>query len=213
MQVIMVAATTICGRISPAVMGSSEDRQLLEGLRDRTDASLMGAATLRDADPECRGTGGLLSAKRLRAVLSASGRIPVAGKKLFAAGPRPLILTGFDRAAMLARELGEAAEVLPVAAGDQGLSVAEAVAELGRRGARTVLLEGGGRLNHAALREGVVDEIYLTLTPFLSGAADAASLADGPVALGEPLMPLALRSCRQGRSGELFLHYHVCRRP
>ncbi|RKX33605.1 MAG: 2,5-diamino-6-(ribosylamino)-4(3H)-pyrimidinone 5'-phosphate reductase, partial [Thermotogae bacterium] len=30
-------------------------------------------------------------------------------------------------------------------------------------GARTVLIEGGAMLNYAALSEGVVDEIYLTI--------------------------------------------------
>ncbi|MBW2163236.1 MAG: dihydrofolate reductase family protein [Deltaproteobacteria bacterium] len=33
-------------------------------------------------------------------------------------------------------------------------------------GARTVLIEGGAMLNYAALSEGVVDEIYLTIVTF-----------------------------------------------
>jgi len=212
MLVVMVAAETICGRISPAVMGSGEDRALLERLRDQSDASLMGAGTLREADPEMRGSGGVLSQRRIRAVLSASGRLPRAGKRLFAEGPRPLIFTGQEQAAALAAEFADIADVFGLPGGASGLSVQAAIAELGRRGARSVLIEGGGGLNHAALREGVVDEIRLTLTPFVSGDRRAASLADGAAPLGHPFLPLSLLSCTQGESGELFLHYSVRKR-
>ncbi|MCD6197794.1 MAG: dihydrofolate reductase family protein [Deltaproteobacteria bacterium] len=47
--------------------------------------------------------------------------------------------------------------------GTHGLSVGTAISDLGRMGARTVLIEGGAMLNYAALSEGVVDEIYLTI--------------------------------------------------
>ncbi len=207
----MVAASTVCGRIEPAGLGSPEDRALLEGLREESGASLMGAGTLRAADPELRTTGGRLSDHRLRAVLTLAGPLPVAGKRLFAAGPRPLVFTGTDRAPGLARELVGVAEVVGLPPGPGGLSLAAALAELGRRGAQTVLIEGGGRLNHAALLEGVVDEIRLTIAPLISGDARAAGLASGSCHLGNPFLRLALLSCRQGQYGELFLHYRVLR--
>lgn len=212
MNVAIVAAGTLCGRISPVGMGSSEDRVLLEQLRDRTDASLIGAGTLRAENPEMRGTGGILSAERIRAVISGSGQLPVSGKKIFAHHPPPLVLTSHALVQSLTDSLGASAEVVGVSRGQWGLSVAEAVGELARRGARSVLIEGGGRLNYAAIAEGVVDEIYFTITPLLSGDRQATSLADGPVALGTPFHHLELLSCRQSAGGELFLHYRVLRR-
>lgn len=212
MNVAIIAAGTLCGRISPVGMGSVEDRALLEQLRDRTDASLIGAETLRAEDPEMRGTGGVLSAKRIRAVISASGNIPVIGKKMFSSGSMPLVFTSVKQFDSLSGKLGGVAEVKSVAATKSGLSVTEVIAELARRGARSVLIEGGGRLNHAALGEGVVDEVFFTITPFLSGDRNAASLVDGPASLGDPFLPLTLLSCQQSASGELFLHYQVVRR-
>lgn len=149
MNVAIVAAGTLCGRISPAGMGSSEDRRLLEQLRDGTDASLMGAGTLRAENPEMRGTGGSLPSTRLRCIFTASGELPVNGKKIFAHPPLPLVFTSHDRVRSLTGSLGTLAEVHGLASGAFGLSVAEALAELGRRGARSVLIEGGGRLNYA----------------------------------------------------------------
>ena len=212
MNVAIVAAGTLCGRISPVGMGSVEDRALLERLRDSTCASIIGAETLRVENPEMRGTGGVLSEKRMRVVVSAGGNVPVAGKKLFREGPLPLVFTGKEKVGGLTTSLGGVAEVVGVGSASGGLIVAEIIAELARRGAQSVLIEGGGRLNYAALAEGVVDEIYFTVTPFLSGDRQAATLVDGPASLGGPFLPLTLLACKQSATGELFLHYQVARR-
>jgi len=211
-NVAIVAAGTLCGRISPVGMGSAEDRALLEQLRDRTDASLMGAGTFRTEDPEMRGTGGSLPHGRIRAVITGSGKLPLAGKKIYAHPPAPLVFTGHKLVQSLTDSLGGSVEVIGIGSGEFGLSVREAIADLARRGAHSVLIEGGGRLNYAALAEGVVDEIFFTITPFLSGDRQATSLADGPAPLAAPFLKLDLLSSRQSASGELFLHYRVHRR-
>jgi len=208
-KVIIIAAITLCGRISPAPLGSELDRRFLEQMRDETDASLMGSGTLRHADPEMRGTGGILP-QRLRAFITCSGDIPVQGKKVFARGPAPLVFTAKQRHDDLLARLAGRAEVVALPAGPGGLSLAAAIAELERRGARSLLIEGGAILNYSALRQRVVDELLVTLTPKLSGDKQAASLADGPAALGSPLPALALISCRPQPSGEIFVHYQVC---
>ncbi len=209
MKVILIAAITLCGRISPATMGSQEDRQLLERMRQETDASLLGAGTLRDGDPEMRGPGGVLFADRLRGVVSGSGDFPWQKKQLFCKGPVPLIFTGHELVAELGGRFGDRAEVVGLTAGPGGLLLAPAFAELARRGARRVLVEGGGRLNHACLSQGVVDELMVTLCPFLSGDRYAASLAEGSVPLGDPFLPCELLAVRQGEQGELYLRYRV----
>lgn len=209
MKVIMIAATTVCGRISPAPLGSELDRRFLEQMRDATDASLMGSATLRHADPEMRGADENRPL-RLRAFITLSGNIPGQGKKVFVRGPAPLIFTGQERQADLALRLAGKAEVFPLPAGPGGLSLAAAIAELQSRGARSVLIEGGATLNYSALRQRVVDELMVTVTPRLSGDEHAATLADGPAALGSPLLSLALLSCRPQPTGEIFAHYRVC---
>ena len=84
---------------------------------------------------------------------------------------------------------------------------AAAIAELASLGARSVLLEGGGRLNYAALKEKVVDELLITLVPSLSGDTDATSLVAGNGPLGSPFLPLTLVSAEPVSTGEIFLHY------
>ncbi len=209
MKVFLICITTACGRITPGNIGSPKDRRHLEDMRMTTDASLLGAGTLREGDPEMRGTGGIIPKNRIRAVITMSGRIPVEGRRLFQMGPPPVVFTSSDHVPSLGKTLGHKARVVSLPEGIHGLSVGAAISDLGRMGARTVLIEGGAMLNYAALSEGVVDEIYLTIAPKLSGEEGAASLADGPRHLGEPFFSLKLLECHTAATGEVFLRYKV----
>ncbi len=209
MKVILAAATTICGRISPAGYGSLLDRRRLEETRDNTGASIMGANTLRTENPEMRGTNGTLSPDRIRAIISLSGLIPVTGKKLFDHGPKPVIFTGEENISALQDRLKDKARVLSLPEGPHGLSLQAALDIFAGRGVESVLIEGGAQLNYAALAEGVVDEILLTIMPFVSGEHGGPAFADGPKYLGDPFLELELLSSEPGSTGELFLHYRI----
>lgn len=207
-KVSIIAATTICGRIGPILPGSAVDRRFLETMRDTTDASLMGAGTLRQGDPEMRGSAESFG-HRLRGLITLSGDLPTTGKKIFVYGPRPLIFCNAAQKDQLALHLADRAEVIALPPRGDALSIAGALAELERRGARSILIEGGAQLNYRALHEKVVDEIFLTITPRLLGQQSAPSLADGQTALGAPFLSLELLSCRQENSGELLTHYQI----
>lgn len=209
MKVFLICITTACGRITPGKIGSPKDRRHLEDMRMMTDASLLGAGTLREGDPEMRGTGGIIPKNRIRAIITMSGKIPVKGRRLFQLSPPPVVFTSRDHVPSLGKALGHRARVVSLPEGIHGLSVGAAISDLGRMGARTVLIEGGAMLNYAALSEGVVDEIYLTIAPKLSGVEGAASLADGPRHLGEPFLSLKLLECHTTATGEVFLRYKV----
>ena len=209
MKVFLICITTACGRITPGKIGSPKDRRHLEDMRMMTDASLLGAGTLREGDPEMRGVGGIIPENRIRAIITMSGKIPIEGQRLFQMGPPPVVFTSRDQAPSLDEALGHKARVVSIPEGTHGLSVGAAISDLGRMGARTVLIEGGAMLNYAALSEGVVDEIYLTIAPKLSGEEGAASLADGPRHLGEPFLSLKLLECHTAETGEVFLRYKV----
>lgn len=213
MKVSLIAAMTLCGRISPGSMGSAEDRAWLEEMRAATDASLLGAGTIREGEAEMRGPQGVLPEGRIRAVISASGLLPWDERRLFRHGPAPLVFTGEEAAAGLQAKAGERAEIIALPRlTDGSLSLAAALAHLAGRGVRHLLLEGGARLNFQALAQGVVDELLVTITPKLSGDCRAASLADGDHPLAAPFLDLTLLSCRPTADGELFCRYQLGRK-
>jgi riboflavin biosynthesis pyrimidine reductase len=72
---------------------------------------------------------------------------------------------------------------------------------------RRLLCEGGGELNDALFRAGLVDELHLTLCPMIFGGRSAPTIADGPgCARLADAFAMRLQSSR--RVGEeLFLVY------
>jgi riboflavin biosynthesis pyrimidine reductase len=208
-KVILVGASTICGRISPAGYGSLLDRRRLEEARDNSQASIMGANTLRTENPEMRGVNGTLSPSRIRAIISRSGNVPVTGKKLFNHDPSPVVFTAKENALALQGKLEGKARVISLPEGSHGLSLQAALDFFAGRGVESVLIEGGAKLNYASLGEGVVDEILLTVIPYVSGEHCGVSLVDGPKYLGAPFLNLELVSCEPVSTGELFLHYRI----
>jgi 2,5-diamino-6-(ribosylamino)-4(3H)-pyrimidinone 5'-phosphate reductase len=209
LKVTLIGAVTICGRITPTGYDSPRDRRRLEEARERTGASIIGANTLRNDDPEMRGINGALNYNRFRAVITGSGDIPVADKKLFNHGPRPIVFSGSKKFNTLRERLQDKAEVVRLPEGPNGLSLQAALDFFAGRGVESVLIEGGARLNYAALAEGIVDEILLTVIPRVSGVRGAASLADGPHLLGKPFLELELLKTEPVPTGELFLHYRI----
>jgi riboflavin biosynthesis pyrimidine reductase len=84
-------------------------------------------------------------------------------------------------------------------------SVKQAVADLGRRGARRILCEGGPTLNAALFQASLVDEIFLTIAPKLVGGEQPLTIVKGG---GLNTIELELRSLVE-LDGELFLKYWV----
>lgn len=207
MKVILVGATTLCGKISPVGYGSLLDRRRLEEARDKTGASIMGANTLRTENPEMRGTNGSLPPDRFRSIISRSGAIPTQGKKLFTHGPEPVVFTSTENIFAVQQGLNGKAQVVVLPEGIHGLSLQAAIDFFAAKGVESLLIEGGAALNYSALAQGVVDEILLTIMPFISGEHDAPAFASGPKYLGNPFLEFELLSCETASTGELFLHY------
>jgi riboflavin biosynthesis pyrimidine reductase len=73
---------------------------------------------------------------------------------------------------------------------------------------RSVLCEGGPTLNASLLPYGLVDELFLTISPTLAGGADALTIVAG-APLPELVELELLWALEDG--GELYLRYRVKR--
>jgi 5-amino-6-(5-phosphoribosylamino)uracil reductase len=98
-------------------------------------------------------------------------------------------------------------------AGPDGHDLHRAVRTLGDSfGLKTLLLEGGGRINGSFLKEGLIDEISLLVYPGIDGLSGIPSIFDFVGQAGE--MPAAGRSLRHIttetlESGVVWIHYVV----
>lgn len=188
-----------------AALGSREDRRRLAGLRREADAIVVGAATVRREDPP-------FPADVPVAVVSRSGRLPLAARLLAEGATAPRILAVPEDLALgllgpLA-ELRAAGRLEVLRVGRGGVDIPALLSELGRRGARRVLLEGGGETFAAFLAARAVDELLLTVVPLLPGGKEAPGLVGGEGwSLAEAPRLELLEVDRSG--SELFLRYAV----
>ena len=97
------------------------------------------------------------------------------------------------------------------AARDGRLDLAQALAELSERfGVRTLLCEGGPHLNSELLAAGLVDELFLSLSPMLAGGEESTGEALRILAGAEFESPVELELLEALESGShLFLRYGV----
>jgi 2,5-diamino-6-(ribosylamino)-4(3H)-pyrimidinone 5'-phosphate reductase len=174
-------------------LGSRVDRVLMDRIRAATDAILIGGGTLR-ADNKIRVPAGML-----HAVLSESGDLPY-DARFFADEPeRALIFATRPLAPPIP------VEVVVLRDADTPGAVARWLKE--HRGVRVLLVEGGPTLNGQLFEAGIVDELFLTLTPKLRGG-------DGPTILtARPFPPLELPLLDLASvyedDGELYLRYRA----
>ena len=81
------------------------------------------------------------------------------------------------------------------------VALPEVLADLRSRGVERLLCEGGPTVNRALLAEGLVDELFLTLSPVVSGEGP-------PIIAAGTSAPLSLRSVATA-DGDLYLRYSV----
>ncbi len=202
---------TIDGRAGP--IGTEADRRLFHRLRTRVDAVMAGARTVAlerygrlVRDPglreERRRVG--LEPDPLAVIVSGRLELPVDVPLLQDEHSRVLLVTGSQR------ELeGCRARVEYVRCEGETLELAPALRRLRQDyGIRSLLCEGGPGLNSTLLREGVVDELFLSLAAKLAGGPDALTIVSGLPMSGAA--ELELVSARLAES-DLFLRYRVSR--
>jgi riboflavin biosynthesis pyrimidine reductase len=192
-------------------------------LRALADAVLIGAGTLRAA-PDSLWTPGYIfpdaaaefaelrrglgkDADPRLVVLTASGRLEPHHPALEAGA---LVVTTRAGAAALRRRLPGSSSI--VASGDgSNVDLAEMVAALRGEGHDTLLTEGGPTVIGGLLEAGLLDELFLTLSPILAGRSAASGrpgLVDGFDLLPSRTTSAVLWSARQHGS-HLFLRYGI----
>ncbi len=178
-------AVTVDGR-SGGLAGQA-DKAMFTALRAVGDVILAGAGTVRAErygpprpSPETRAARlarGQAEAPRL-AVVSGSLDLDVKARMFTEADERPFVLTCQHAPTDAMEALDEVAEV--IVAGTTTVDLDDAMAELRRRGVKTVTCEGGPHLNGELLLADLIDEWALTIAPLLVGG-DARRSTSGPM--------------------------------
>jgi len=196
---------TIDGVSGP--IGSETDTRMLARLRTRFDALMIGAGTMRAerygrvASPEQRTQRERLGLSPDPLMVIVSGRLDLPWEApLFTAGGGEVLVFTASEA-----EPPATATAVEVVRHAGEVDLAAALAHLhAERGVRALICEGGPRLHSELQAGGLVDELFLTIAPLLTGAGP--SILEGALPETTALELAWLLE----EDGELFARY---RRP
>jgi riboflavin-specific deaminase-like protein len=219
-KVVVNMAVSVDGRITTRTrervsLGSERDRRLMDELRTRADAVIVGAGTVRHDgypiviryhDLRARRVSHGRAPHPVNIVLSRSLDLPPRSRFFASNETRRIIFTTKRAPKARVRAFERISEVVVLSG--TSLSPRRVMAALARRGLRRVLLEGGGETHFAFAKAGLVGEVYVTVTPRLIGGKGAPSLLDGEGFLWKNHVRLRLVSV-QRKGEEVFLHYRV----
>ncbi|AQS86664.1 bifunctional deaminase-reductase domain protein [Neoasaia chiangmaiensis NBRC 101099] len=199
----------VTGRWTPPVDGTGRDALVNQyfDIEKNYDADgwIIGRTTasehfVKTAEPRKGSTGGLPrepyvahpSAERLAIIMDHHGRLQYERSDI--EGDHIVAVLGETVADEYLQSLQDRG-ISYCFAGSDGHDIRKAVDVLGRVfGCRKVLLEGGGRINGAFLKAGIIDEISLLIYPGIDGLSGVASSFDWPGARNEqPASGQALR--------------------
>jgi riboflavin biosynthesis pyrimidine reductase len=208
-MIVSADGGTSWGGVSGA-LGGPADKALFPVLRSFADVVLVAAGTMRaegygparlsEAMQEARRARGQTSVPPI-ALVSRSVEFDWKAPFFAEATERPILVT--VEAASETERADAAAVADVIVAGEHDVDLTKAMEQLGARGVRNVLAEGGPTLNGALASAGLLDELCLTLSPRLA-SGDAKRIIAGSSL--EELEPLQLRSICEDDSF-LFLRY------
>jgi riboflavin biosynthesis pyrimidine reductase len=194
-------------------LGDAGDKAIFHGLREQADAVLAGVGTLaaerygrilRRPERRERRLAAGRAAEPLACVFSRSGRLPL---------DIPLFAEPEQRVAVFVQSEPDGVEAVAAdltvhrLAADDEHPLRTAMGVLRHEhGIRILLCEGGPILFGALLAEGLVDELFLTISPQLAGGESGPSITAG--APLDELAPLALEWVLE-REGTLYVRYRL----
>lgn len=181
--VLLSVATSVDGYIddtstSRLLLSNSEDFDRVDQVRAESDAILIGAGTMRADNPRLlvnspeRRQQRIAAGKPeypLKVTITASGDLD-RELKFWHHGGEKVAYTVDAATGKLRERLSGLADVVSTG---PDLDFGAVLDDLGERGVRRLMVEGGGQVHTAFLSQGLADEIHLAIAPLLVGEASA----------------------------------------
>jgi 2,5-diamino-6-(ribosylamino)-4(3H)-pyrimidinone 5'-phosphate reductase len=210
-KVILVAAMSLDGKIATksgdSRISSKIDLRTLHKLRSQSDAVMIGIRTELIDNP-------LLTVRYvkgkspMRVIVDSSARTPIKANILRTDPSSVFIAVSGKASASKVAGLQRAGARI-IRCGQSKINLKMLLRKLYRQGIRRIILEGGGILNWSMLRERLVDDVHVTISPILIGGDEATTLVEG---IGMPTInkSFRLRLLRvRRRENEITLEYKV----
>jgi len=181
-KIILNGAISLDGklatRIGDSKLSSKKDLIRLHKLRSKVDAILIGKNTVNKDNPlltvrYCKGK------NPTRIILDSSGTIPNNSRILQTSNKVKTIIAVSKKITKKNLQRLKKFPVDVIILGENQIHVKSLLRNLKKRKIKTILLEGGGSINWEFVKNNLVDEFFITITPYILGGTDAISLVEG----------------------------------
>jgi len=210
-KVILSAAMTLDGKIATKTgdskLSSKQDKVRIHKLRLKVDAILVGSNTVKRDDPllTVRHTKGK---NPIRIILDSKANIDQKSQIIKTCKKIPTIIAVSKKASKKNIDKLKKYPLEIIITGNKLVNIKNLLRILSKKKIKTLLVEGGGTVNWEFVKQGLVDEIIITITPYLIGGKNAITLVEGEgYSLIQKATKLKLKkTCRLGN--EIVLNYY-----
>lgn len=209
--VILSAAMSLDGKIASkngdSKLSSKKDQIRVHKLRSKIDAILVGSNTIKRDNPVL--TVRYVKGKNpIRIVLDSKGTISSKSKIIKTSKKIPTIIAVSNKAPKKNILNLKKHSIEVIVAGENHVNIKNLLKKLAMKKIKTLLVEGGGNVNWEFIKEGLVDEIIVTVSPYLLGGNKAVSLVEGEgFSKINQSLKLKLKKITQ-LGNEVVLHYN-----
>ena len=209
-RVIFSAAITLDGKLASrngdSKLSSKIDKIRVHKLRSKVDAILIGKNTVKIDDP-LLSVHNIKKKNPIRIILDSNATIRTSSRILKTCSKIPTVIVVTKKAQKKNLQKLEKFPVQIVVCGNNTVSIKKLLVTLKKKGIKNILVEGGGTTNWAFVKENLVDEAIITITPYLVGGMTATTLVDGDgFSTITKSIRLKLKNVKKMKN-EVVLHY------
>ena len=181
-HITLSGAITLDGKLATRTgdskLSTKRDKIRVYKLRSKVDAIIIGKNTAKIDDP-------LLSIHNvkgknpIRIVLDSNGTLDTNSRIIKTCSKIPTIIAVSKKAKPRNLEKLKKFPITILVCGNDKINIKNLLKILKQKKIKNVLLEGGGITNWTFLKENLVDDIIITVTPYLVGGDTSTTLVDG----------------------------------
>ena len=211
-HVILSAAMSIDGKIATRTgnseLSSRKDLLRVHKLRANVDAILVGKHTLMIDDPSLT-VKYVKGRNPIRIILDSEGSIKSTSKIIKTCKMIPTIIAVSEKITQKNITRLESRGLEVIKCGQKKINLKKLLHILRKKNIKRLLVEGGGTTNWSFIKDGLVDEMIITITPYVLGGSSAISLVQGEGFDKISHAPLMKLKKINRINNELVLHYTI----
>ena len=209
-HITLSGAITLDGKLATRTgdskLSTKRDKIRVYKLRSKVDAIIIGKNTAKIDDP-LLSIHNIKGKNPIRVILDSNGTLDINSRIIKTCSKIPTIIAVSKKAKPKNLEKLKKFPITVLVCGNDKIDIKNLLKILKQKKIKNILLEGGGITNWTFVKENLVNDIIITVTPYLVGGNTATTLVDG-VGFSKIIgsTKLKLKNVRKVKN-EITLHY------